>query len=145
MGGASQLVFRLSKFSLPWLQHPSVPKTWFLMDLKQVPENLDDYVLKPLYSFAGLGVKIGPTKEEIAGIPECRRAEFILQRKMDFVPTIETPRGMTKVEIRIMYVWNGELKPVTTVLRTGRGKMMGVDFNKDLDWVGVSAGFFLKE
>ncbi len=134
--------FRLSKFSLPWFRHVSVPETWFLSDLKQLPENLHEYVLKPLYSFAGLGVKIGPTKDEIEMIPQDQRSGFILQRKMDFVATIDTPSGLTKTEIRIMYVRdNGELKAMTTVVRTGRGKMMGVDFNKNLDWVGASAGF----
>jgi hypothetical protein len=134
--------FRLSKFSLPWFRHVSVPETWFLDELPELPGSLDEFVLKPLYSFAGSGVKISPSKEEIAAIPEDKRHEFILQRKMDFVPTIDTPAGMTKIEVRIMYIWDGELKPVTTVLRTGRGKMMGVDFNKDLDWVGASAGFY---
>jgi hypothetical protein len=133
--------FRLSKFSLPWFRHVSVPETWFLSDLETLPEDLDNYVLKPLYSFAGLGVKIGPSKEEIEAIPQAQRSDFILQRKMDFVATLDTPSGMTKVETRIMYIWDGELKPVTTVIRTGRGKMMGVDFNKNLDWVGASAGF----
>lgn len=136
--------FRLSKFSLPWFRHVSVPETWFLSDLKQLPENLDDYVLKPLYSFAGLGVKIGPTKEDIGAIPPDQRGDFILQRKMDFVATIDTPSGLTKAEIRIMYVRDGgELKALITVIRTGRGKMMGVDFNKNLDWVGASAGFYI--
>src|SRR5581483_927402 len=135
--------FRLSKFSLPWFQHVSVPETCFLTDVAELPKNLDDYVLKPLYSFAGMGVKIGPTKEEIDAIPETERKNYILQRKMDFVATVDTPSGMTKVETRIMYVHDdNELKPVTTVIRTGRGKMMGVDFNKNLDWVGASAGFY---
>ena len=133
--------FRLSKFSLPWFRHVSVPETWFLSDVATLPEDLHKYVLKPLYSFAGLGVKIGPSRKEIEAIPESQRGEFILQRKMDFVPTVETPSGPTKVETRIMYIWDGELKPILTVIRTGRGKMMGVDFNKDLDWVGASAGF----
>lgn len=133
--------FRLSKFSLPWFRHVSVPETCFLSDLQHLPDNLDNYVLKPLYSFAGLGVKIGPSREEIEAIPEAQRGEFILQRKMDFVATVDTPSGMTKVETRVMYIWEGELKPVTTVIRTGRGKMMGVDFNKNLDWIGASAGF----
>jgi hypothetical protein len=133
--------FRLSKFSIPWLNHECVPQTRFLNEVRELPENLQDYVLKPLYSFAGLGVNIGPSKEELAAIPEEQRHEFILQRKMDFVPTLETPSGMTKVEVRIMYVWDGGLRPVTTIIRTGRGKMMGVDFNKQLDWVGASAGF----
>ncbi|HTU47800.1 MAG TPA: hypothetical protein VMF91_22270 [Bryobacteraceae bacterium] len=133
--------FRLSKFSLPWFDHPSVPETHFLSDLQRLPGDLENYVLKPLYSFAGLGVKIGPSREEIEAIPQAQRRDFILQRKMDFVATVDTPRGMTKVETRIMYIWDGELKPVTTVIRTGRGKMMGVDFNKNLDWVGASAAF----
>jgi hypothetical protein len=136
--------FRLSKFSLPWFRHVSVPETWFLSDLKRLPDDLDNYVLKPLYSFAGLGVSIGPTREEIEAIPAAQRSEFILQRKMDFVATVDTPSGMTKLEIRIMYVWDRDLMPVITIIRTGRGKMMGVDFNKDLDWVGASAGFCIK-
>lgn len=137
--------FRLSKFSLPWFKHASVPETWFLSDLEELPDDLSQYVLKPLYSFAGIGVKIEPTREEIAAIPADQRSEFILQRKMDFVPTIDTPSGMTKAEIRIMYICDaGELRPVTTVIRTGRGKMMGVDFNKNLDWVGASAAFHIR-
>lgn len=136
--------FRLSKYSLPWFQHVSVPETKFLCQVETLPNNLDDYVLKPLYSFAGLGVKIGPSKEEIEAIPREQRGEWILQRKMDFVATIDTPSGMTKVETRIMYMHDGQrLRPVTTVIRTGRGKMMGVDFNKNLDWVGASAGFYI--
>jgi len=135
--------FRLSKFSLPWFEHVSVPQTKFLSDVEEIPVNLDDYVLKPLYSFAGLGVKIGPSPEEIEAIPDRERADWILQKKMDFVATVDTPSGLTKVETRIMYAHDGnQLKPLTTVIRTGRGKMMGVDFNKDLDWVGASAGFF---
>ena len=137
--------FLLSKFSLPWFKHESVPETRFLSDVDPLPDNLQDYVLKPLYSFAGLGVNIGPTKDDIAAIPVDQRRDYILQRKMDFVPTIETPSGLTKIEVRIMYVWHGGgLQPLTTVVRSGRGKMMGVDFNKNLDWVGATAGFRVK-
>ena len=137
--------FLLSKFSLPWFQHECVPETRFLIDIETLPDNLNEYVLKPLYSFAGLGVNIGPSREDIDAIPSEKRGEFILQRKMDFVPTIETPSGPTKIEIRVMYIWNeGQLQPVNTVVRSGRGKMMGVDFNKNLDWVGATAGFRIK-
>jgi hypothetical protein len=135
--------FRLSKFSLPWFKHPSVPRTWFLHEMSQFPDDLSQYVLKPLFSFAGQGVIIGPTKAQIDAILMPERRNFILQEKMNFVPTLETPAGPTKVEIRIMYVRDrDEMRPVTTVIRTGRGKMMGVDFNKNLEWVGASAGFF---
>ena len=137
--------FLLSKFSLPWFHHVCVPESRFLSDIEKLPDDLNEYVLKPLYSFAGIGVKVGPTREEIDAIPTAERHNYILQEKMDFVPVIETPSGMTKAEIRIMYIFDGELRPVTTILRTGRGKMMGVDFNRDLDWVGASAGFISDE
>ncbi len=135
--------FRLSKFSLPWFKHPCVPPTWFLHDLRELPRDLHGYVLKPLYSFAGTGVVIGPTRDEIEAIPARSRHDYILQKRLEFVPTVNTPAGPTKVEVRIMYIRDGaRYTPVNTVVRTGRGKMMGVDFNKNLDWVGASAGFF---
>jgi hypothetical protein len=135
--------FRLSKFSIPWFRHPSVPRTWFLHELRELPDDLSQYVLKPLFSFAGQGVIIGPTQAQMDAIPPSERANYILQEKMDFVPTVNTPAGATKVEIRVMYIHDcGEMRAVTTVIRTGRGKMMGVDFNKNLDWVGASAGFY---
>lgn len=129
--------FRISKFSIPFLRHASVPRTRFLSE--GVPDDLENWVLKPLYSFAGLGVVIGPTKEDIAGVGD--PTQYILQERVDFASVIETPHGATKAEIRVMYVWLDELRAVTTIIRMGRGKMMGVDHNRDLEWVGASAGF----
>ena len=132
--------FRLSKFSLPYLEHKAVPRTRFLDRAGEVadPEN---YVLKPLYSFAGSGVIVGPTAEQLAAVPEERRADYILQERVDFHPTVETPFGPTKVEVRIMYVWLDELRPINTIIRMGRGAQMGVDHNKNQEWVGASAAF----
>jgi hypothetical protein len=132
--------FRISKFSIPYLRHPAVPNTWFLDQLQQVPEDLENYALKPLYSFAGLGVVIAPTKGDIAAVPEERRSQYILQERLHFEPVIETPFGGTKVEVRVMYIWVDELTPVLTILRMGRGLMMGVDHNRNMEWVGSSAG-----
>ncbi len=132
--------FRISKFSIPYLKHPSVPKTWFLDQLQQVPEDLENYALKPLYSFAGLGVVIAPRKEDITAVPEERRSQYILQERLHFEPVIDTPFGGTKVEVRVMYIWVDELTPVLTILRMGRGLMMGVDHNRNMEWVGSSAG-----
>ena len=134
--------FRISKYSIPYLKHPSVPKTWFLEQIEQVPSDLENYALKPLYSFAGLGVVIAPKKEDIAAVPEDRRSQYILQERLHFEPVIETPFGGTKVETRVMYVWVEELTPVLTILRMGRGLMMGVDHNRNMEWVGSSAGLF---
>jgi hypothetical protein len=133
--------FRMSKFSLPYLRHESVPKTYFLDRVSELPD-LEKYVLKPLFSFAGLGVLINPTKEDLAAIPAEKRHDYILQERMEFEPVIETPFGGTKAEIRIMYIWVDELLPVQTIVRMGRGKMMGVDHNKNMEWVGSSAAFY---
>jgi hypothetical protein len=134
--------FQISKYSIPYLKHPSVPKTWFLDQMQSVPEDLENYALKPLYSFAGLGVVIAPKKEDIAAVPPERKSQYILQERLHFEPVIETPFGGTKVEVRVMYVWVDELTPVLTILRMGRGLMMGVDHNRNMEWVGSSAGLF---
>ena len=134
--------FRMSKFSLPFLRHECVPKTSFLDRVEPVPQDLENYVIKPLFSFAGLGVILNPTKEDLANIPKARRSQYILQERMQFEPVIETPLGGTKAEIRIMYIWLDELLPVMTIVRMGRGLMMGVDHNKNMQWVGSSAGFY---
>jgi hypothetical protein len=131
--------FRISKYSIPYLKHSTVPRTWFLDQLPSVPEDLDNFVLKPLYSFAGLGVLIAPSRKDIDAIPRAKRAEYILQERVNFVPVVETPHGPTKVELRIMYVWLKELFPVLAIVRMGRGLMMGVDHNKNMEWVGSSA------
>jgi hypothetical protein len=137
--------FRVSKFSIPYLKHPSVPKTWFLDELPEIPSDLENYALKPLYSFAGLGVLIAPKRKDIEQIPADKRPYYILQEKLNFEPIIATPFGDTKAEVRVMYIWLDELKPVLTIIRTGRGLMMGVDHNKNMEWVGASAGLYLDE
>ena len=131
--------FRISKYSIPYLKHPSVPRTWFLDQLTEVPSDLENFVLKPLYSFAGLGVVIAPTRADLDAIPAARRSQFILQERLNFTPVVDTPPGMTKVELRLMYVWLDELRPVLTIVRMGRGLMMGVDHNKNMSWVGSSS------
>jgi hypothetical protein len=135
--------FRISKYSIPYLRHESVPETRFLDASKEVPDNLSGYVLKPLYSFAGLGVIIGPKKEDVEAIPEEKRSQYILQERVSFEPLIETPFGKTKAEVRVMYIWLESLLPVMTIIRMGRGLQMGVDHNRNMEWVGSSAGLFL--
>jgi len=137
--------FRISKFSIPYLKHASVPKTWFLDRLDEIHSDLENYALKPLYSFAGLGVVIAPKKEDIDAISAEKRPYYILQDRMSFEPIIVTPVGPTKAEVRVMYIWLDKLVPVLTIIRMGRGLMMGVDHNKSMEWVGASAGLYLDE
>lgn len=140
--GHPNFYFRVSKFSIPYLHHPSVPETIFLDRVEKLPDDLSKWVLKPLYSFAGLGVVIGPNKSDIDAIPASERANFILQQRVEFTPVVETPFGLTKAEIRVMYV---NRRPVTHIIRMGRGKMMGVDHNKNMEWVGASAALYHEE
>jgi len=132
--------FRLSKFSLPYLHHPAAPAAQFLDRVTRVDQP-ERYVLKPLYSFAGLGVVVGPTAEQIDAVPAARRGDYLLQERVDFAPLVETPAGPDKIEVRIMYLWQDEMRAVNTIVRMGRGAQMGVDHNKGFEWVGASAGF----
>lgn len=137
--------FRMSKFSLPFVQHRSVPKAWFLNEMKAYPGDLDKYVLKPLFSFAGSGVKVEITKADLDAIPERDRRDFLLQEKITYAPVIETLEEPSKVEVRVMFLWpQDEASPtaVTTLTRLSKGLMLGVDFNKNKTWVGSSCGFF---
>jgi hypothetical protein len=139
--GHPQWYFRISKFCIPFLKHPSVPKTMFLDEIDRLPEDRDRWLLKPLYSFAGGGIVFSPSDADIAAVHEHRRHEYILQERIRFEPVIDTPDGPTQAEIRMMFVKppGGSLQPVLPLIRMGRGKMMGVDHNKGLRWVGASA------
>jgi hypothetical protein len=131
--------FRISKHSLPFLktEHTSAA---FLADEFPADENINDYVLKPLYSFAGHGVDMEPTRETVAALKNPR--EWILQRKIEYAPFVPTVDGQkSKAEIRMMFVWPDEDPAPTLVnnlVRMSQGKMMGVDFNIDKTWVGAS-------
>jgi hypothetical protein len=138
--GHPEWYFRISKFSIPWLRHPSVPRTWFLHDVTALPLPREDLLLKPLFSFAGGGIVFAPSDAQLAAIPTAERDQYILQERVSFEPVIKTPHGPTQAEIRMMYVWTDRLRAVLPLIRMGRGKMMGVDHNKGLRWVGASAG-----
>jgi hypothetical protein len=139
--------FRISKFSLPFLNHPSVPKAVFLDDwfdhrnTEGLPHQRDQLLLKPLYSFAGKGIQFAPTDADLNAIPPADRHLYLLQQRVAFEPVIQTPHGPTQAEIRIMYLWpdGGALQPAISLVRLGRGLMMGVDHNRDRQWVGSSA------
>ena len=139
--GHPEWFFRISKFSIPWLRHACVPRTWFLDQVDALPLPREALLLKPLFSFAGGGIIFAPSDDQLAAIPRDQRGQFILQERIAFEPAINTPYGMTQVEIRMMFVWTDQPRAVLPLLRMGRGKMMGVDHNKNLRWVGASAGF----
>ena len=129
--------YKISKYSLPVLKGEFVPKCFYLRDLNSYPADLENYVLKPLFSFAGLGVKIDVTKQMLDEIKDPEN--YILQEKVEYAPLIETPDEFAKVEIRMMYFYDKEPILVNNLVRQSKGKMMGVDFNKNKTWVGGSA------
>jgi hypothetical protein len=135
--------YRISKYTLPLIRHPYVPKTFFLDEVKQIPPDLENYVLKPLFSFAGQGVVIDVTQKDIDNVKDPEN--WILQRKVKYADIIETPDVPAKAEIRIFYFWkDGEPRPVptTNLARLSKGKMIGVRYNKDKEWVGGSFCYF---
>ncbi len=136
-----------SKYSLPFLRHESVPRATFVSELEAIPEDLSRYVLKPLFSFAGGGVNIEPTRSDIDAIPERDRHAWCLQEKIEYEPAlIAADGGGVKIEIRLMFLRpDNEAKPILSqnLIRLSRGKMLGVDFNKQFTWVGSSVGLSL--
>ena len=139
--------FRWSKHSLPALRHPAVPEAHLLSELGETPSDLENWVLKPLFSFAGAGVKVDVTADDLAAVPADQRANMLLMRKVEYAPAIETTEGpASKVEVRIMFIWkDGRAFPVTTLARLSQGKMMGVAFNQDKTWVGSSGCLWPEE
>jgi hypothetical protein len=136
--------FRISKFTLPLLKSAFVPQSFFLSDLKEYPADLENYVLKPLFSFAGSGVKLHFTKEDLDAIED--KENYLIQRKVKYEPIIEDTEGnLIKTEIRMLFTWEDNAtrpKLVTNLARLSRGEMIGVNFNKNFDWVGGSCAFF---
>lgn len=136
----------ISKLTLPYLDHPSVPRARYLSELERVPDDLERYVLKPLFSFAGAGVIVDVTKADLDKVPEAERPGWILQEKITYAPALTMPEGQgVKAEIRMMFLREParpEPELVMNLVRLSRGKMLGVDWNKDLTWVGGSLGIW---
>jgi hypothetical protein len=135
-----------SKHTIPMIEHPSVPRARLLSEVDPIPDDLESYVLKPLFSFAGTGVIVDVTRADIDGIPADQRSGWLLQEKIDYAFAFETPGGAgVKSEVRMMFLRGpGQAKPelVMNLVRLSRGKLIGVDHNKNLDWVGGTVGIW---
>ena len=137
--------FRISKYLLPFLKHTYIPRTQFVDQLTEIPTALDKYILKPLFSFAGQGVIIDISADDISNIKDS--SGWILQEKVNYANCIETPTGPAKAELRLYYFWDeGKQQYIATMnlARLSKGKMIGVDYNKNKQWVGGSLAYFEK-
>jgi hypothetical protein len=132
--------YRISKYTMPFLNGQFVPETRFLNEVEAIPSDLENYVLKPLFSFAGMGVIIDVKESDITSIKDPEN--WILQRKVTYEPVVESPSGGVKAEIRLMYLWPEGEEPQLCInlARLSRGKMIGVRYNADFDWVGGTVG-----
>ncbi|MNK10126.1 hypothetical protein D3C87_281410 [compost metagenome] len=132
--------YRISKYTMPFLSGKFVPETRFLNTVESIPTDLENYVLKPLFSFAGMGVIIDLKESDITSIKDPEN--WILQRKVTYEPIVQAPDGGVKAEIRLMYLWPDGEEPQLCVnlARLSRGKMIGVRYNADFDWVGGTVG-----
>lgn len=132
--------YRISKYTMPFLDSRFVPETRFLNQIEAIPADLENYVLKPLFSFAGMGVIIDVKTEDIDQITDPEN--WILQRKVEYSPIVQALDGGVKAEIRLMYIWPDGEEPQLCInlARLSRGKMIGVRYNKDFDWVGGTVG-----
>ncbi len=140
--------FRISKYTVPFLESRYVPKSYFLNEVRQIPHDLDNYVLKPLFSFAGAGVIFDVKLEDITKIPDDQRKYYLLQKKVRYAEIFKCPKNEpVKAEIRLLFLWkkeNAQPKLMLGLSRLSKGVMIGVNFNKDRDWVGGSGVFFEK-
>jgi hypothetical protein len=137
--------FRISKYILPYLKGDYFIETTLLSELIEIPEDLENYVLKPLFSFSGTGVIFNVKKADIENVVE--KELYILQKKVKYMPIVQSPTGKVKAEVRLLAVWDkNDDSPtlVTNLVRLSRGEMIGVKFNKDKDWVGGTIGLFHK-
>jgi len=135
--------YRISKYTLPLIRNAFVPPTFYLDEIKELPPDLENYVLKPLFSFAGMGVIIDVTKADIENVKDPEN--WILQKKVKYATVIETPDEAAKAEVRLFYFWkDGWARPkaVHNLARLSKGKMIGTRYNKDKTWVGGSVAFF---
>ena len=135
--------FRISKYTMPLLKGDYVPKSYYLDKIETMPTDLENYVLKPLYSFAGAGVQIHVDQAMIDAVED--KSNYLLQEKVAYAPIIETMDEPAKCEIRMMMLHNGKTNKtqiVSNLMRLSKGEMVGVKYNKDKTWVGGSTGFF---
>ncbi|GIZ08219.1 hypothetical protein [Flavobacterium sp. UMI-01] len=138
--------FRISKFILPMLKGKYFIETTLLSELKSIPQDLENYVLKPLFSFSGSGVVYHVKREDIEAIAD--KELYILQKKVSYLPILQAPDDKIKVEIRMLCTWNNKEespKILCNLVRLSRGEMIGVKYNQDKDWVGGTIGLFENE
>ena len=78
---------------------------------------------------------------------ESERDKWCIQEKIEYDPVLQAADGGgVKVEIRMMFLRpDDEPRPILAqnLIRLSRGKMLGVDFNKQFTWVGSSVGLSL--
>jgi len=126
--------YRISKFLLPFLHHPFIPASFFLSEIKQPPTDLENYVLKPLFSFAGQGVSsMSPLQtwtDTTAGELDITTQSHLCRSD----PYSGYPgQGRDPAPVPLEG-WRSRPTLAINLARLSKGKMIGVRYNKDKEW-----------
>jgi len=138
--------FRVSKYTLPFLKNKYVPETHFVSEITTYPSDLENYVLKPLYSFAGQGVILNVTPKDLEKVKD--KQNWILQKKVKYAPLLKDLEGNeVKGEIRLLYLYDKALNKCVLVTNWGRlskSEMVSLSYNNRFKWAGSTTYFFRK-
>jgi hypothetical protein len=135
--------YRVGKYTLPLLSSKYVPPAYYLNKLAVLPADMENYVLKPLFSHAGQGVLLDVKKTVIEKLKNPQ--DWILQRKVDYASAIQTPEGPAKCGISLMFFWKDGAETPTLVqnlCRLSKGTMPGGRYHANRKWAGTSICFF---
>lgn len=100
---------RVSKYALPRLRHPMVPFSIMLDQLPVFPMDLENYVLKPAFLNAGIGVKLDITEADLNAIHPAKRGQYLFMEKVTYDPFIpDLNGGKVSAELRVMFIWPDE-------------------------------------
>ena len=96
-------------------------------DFSPMPERCrtissERYVLKPLFSFAGAGVNVAPSRADVAAIPAEQRGAWCLQEKIEYAPVLAAADGGRVKSNCASSIF------VPTMRRSSRSRRISADF-----------------
>ncbi len=96
-----------------------------LSELDRVPDDLERYVLKPLFSFAGAGVVIDVTPDDVARIPAEQRSGWLLQERSPTPRRSGPPTGRGEGRGAVMMFLRAPAAPHSSPSSTSCGSRAG--------------------
>lgn len=124
--------YLISKAALPLFKGPYVPSSKIFYKGDDIPENLEDYILKPLFEYGGDGVQLDLNQSIFESCLE--NVPYLLQQKVRYADCILLPNGQKrKAEIRLIYGQEPSKKRPTLLANLTR--------LSDSGWMNTSQNF----